>query len=102
MVRTYATKRRTLLDYGRATSLSVRERCGFEPGTCKSTRSVALLGEFFISLIEKYRIPLSSETDVRPVKINTALNREAVELAFNQSYRFEVTTDPIGPHYVTS
>jgi hypothetical protein len=42
---TYAAKRRTLLNYGRASSLSIRERCGFKPGTCKSARSVARLEE---------------------------------------------------------
>jgi hypothetical protein len=42
------------------------------------------------------------ETDVLPVQISTALNREGVELPFDQSYRFEVTTVPLGLHYVTS
>jgi hypothetical protein len=37
-----------------------------------------------------------------PVQINTALNREGVELLFDQSYQFEVTTVPLGLHYITS
>jgi hypothetical protein len=37
-----------------------------------------------------------------PVQMITALNREGVELQFNQSYRFEVTTNPLGKHYITS
>jgi hypothetical protein len=45
---------------------------------------------------------LSIETDVLPVQSNTALNREGVELPFNQSYQFEITTNPLGKHYVTS
>jgi hypothetical protein len=45
---------------------------------------------------------LSIETDVLPVQINTEMNREGVELLFNQSYRFEVTTVPLGVHYITS
>jgi hypothetical protein len=34
--------------------------------------------------------------------VNKALNREGVELPFNQSYRFEVTTNSLGKHYITS
>jgi hypothetical protein len=30
------------------------------------------------------------------------LNREEVELQFNQSYRFELTTNPLGKHYINS
>jgi hypothetical protein len=45
---------------------------------------------------------LSIETDVIPVQINMALNREGVELPFNQSYRFEVTTNSLGKYYITS
>jgi hypothetical protein len=47
-------------------------------------------------------ISLSIETDVLLVQINTALNREGVELTFNQSYRLEITTNPLGKHYITS
>jgi hypothetical protein len=47
-------------------------------------------------------ISLSVETDVLPVQINTALNQEGVELPFDQSYWFEVTTNPLGKHYITS
>jgi hypothetical protein len=45
---------------------------------------------------------LSIKTDVLLVQINTALNREGVELPINQSYLFEVTTVPFGLHYITS
>jgi hypothetical protein len=45
---------------------------------------------------------MSIETDVLPVPINIALNQEGVELTFNQSYRFEITTNPLGTHYITS
>jgi hypothetical protein len=45
---------------------------------------------------------LSIEAHVALVQINTALNREGVELPFNQSYQFEVTTVPLGLHYITS
>jgi hypothetical protein len=45
---------------------------------------------------------LSIKTDVLPVQINTALNREGVELTLNQSYQFEITTNPLGKHCVTS
>jgi hypothetical protein len=50
MGRTYATKRRTLLKIGSKHILTVRERCGFEPGTCKSTRRGA---EFYSRYLEK-------------------------------------------------
>jgi hypothetical protein len=45
---------------------------------------------------------MSIDTDVLPVQIIKALNREGVELPFNQSYQFEVTTNPFGKHYITS
>jgi hypothetical protein len=45
---------------------------------------------------------LSIEAHVVLDQINTALNREGVELQFNQSYQFEVTTVPLGLHYITS
>jgi hypothetical protein len=67
-----------------------------------NTRSVARLKEFYLHLFRKYRVPLSIETDVLPAHINIALNREGVELQFNQSYRSEVTTVPLGLHYITS
>jgi hypothetical protein len=44
---------------------------------------------------------LSIETDVLPVQINTALNQEGVKLPFDQSYQFEITTNPLGKHYIT-
>jgi hypothetical protein len=45
---------------------------------------------------------LSIEAHVVLNLINTALNREGVELPFNQSYRFIVTTVPLGLHYITT
>jgi hypothetical protein len=45
---------------------------------------------------------MSIEAHVVLNQINTALNREGVELPFNQSYQFEVTTNPLGKHYITS
>jgi hypothetical protein len=42
------------------------------------------------------------ETHVMPVQIIQALDREGVELQFNQSYRFELTTNPLGKHYINS
>jgi hypothetical protein len=50
MGRTYAAKRRALLKKGNKHILTVRERCGFEPGTCKSTRRGA---EFYFKYLEK-------------------------------------------------
>jgi hypothetical protein len=40
------------------------------------------------------------ETHVMPVQIIP--NQEGVELQFNQSYRFELTTNPLGKHYINS
>jgi hypothetical protein len=45
---------------------------------------------------------LSIEAHVPLVQINTALDREGVELPFNQSHLTEVTTVPLGLHYITS
>jgi hypothetical protein len=64
--------------------------------------SVARLKEFYLHLFRKYQNPLRIETHLLPVQITPALNREGVELQFNQSYRFEVTTVPLGLHYITS
>jgi hypothetical protein len=45
---------------------------------------------------------LSNEAHVVLDQINTALNREGVELQFNQSYRSKFTTNPLGKHYINS
>jgi hypothetical protein len=45
---------------------------------------------------------MSIETHVMPVQIIPALNREGVELPFNQSYQSELTTNPLGKHYSNS
>jgi hypothetical protein len=49
MGRTYATKRRTLLKIGNKQFERCKYRCGFEPGTCKSTRRGA---EFYFTYLE--------------------------------------------------
>jgi hypothetical protein len=82
--------------------LSIREKCRFEPGTCKSTRGAARLGNISFQIFKLNGYSLSIEAHALPVQIITALNREGVELLFNQSYRFEVTTVPLGLHYITS
>jgi hypothetical protein len=72
------------------------------PARVLSRKGLARLKEFYLHLFRKYRIPLSIETHVLPVQITPALNQEGVELQFNQSYQFEVTTVPLGLHYITS
>jgi hypothetical protein len=58
-------------------------------------------GYLLSMIIKKGRLSLCIESDVLPAEINTALNQEGV-VPFDQPYQFEVTTDPIGPHYITS
>jgi hypothetical protein len=77
-------------------------RCGIEPNTCHSTRGAARLEECCFQILKLNGFPLSIEAHVLPDEINTSLNREGVELPFNQSYRFEVTTVPLRLHYITS
>jgi hypothetical protein len=43
---------------------------------------------------------VSIETHAILKQINTALKREGVELQFHQSYRFKLTTNPLGKHYI--
>jgi hypothetical protein len=102
MGRTYSTKRRTIPHYGRAIFFNAHQRCRFEPGTCIMARSVARLKLFIFIYTQIDQRTLSIETHVLPVQIIPVLNREGVELQFNQSYRFEVTTVPLGLHYITS
>jgi hypothetical protein len=52
--------------------------------------------------IKKCPISLSIGALLLPVRISTALNWEEVKLAFDQSYQFEITTDPLGSHYIIS
>jgi hypothetical protein len=72
------------------------------PARVLSRRSVARLEENNFQIFKLNSFSLSIETDVIPVQISISLNREGVELPFNQSYRFEITTNPLGKHYVTS
>jgi hypothetical protein len=65
-------------------------------------QSVARLKIFIFSYIKNDRHVLSDETHVLPVQIIQALTREAVKLTFNQSYRFELTTNPLGKLYINS
>jgi hypothetical protein len=100
--RTYSAKRRTIPYYRRAIFFNAHQRCRFEPGTCIMAKSVARLKIFNFIYTQIDRRRLSIETHVLPVQIIPALNREGVKLQFNQSYRFEVTTVPLGLHYITS
>jgi hypothetical protein len=75
MGRTYASKRRTIPNYGRATLYNAHKRCRIEPGTCIMARSVPRLEIFILTNVSIRWISLSIETDVLLVQINTALNR---------------------------
>jgi hypothetical protein len=75
MGRTSSAKRRTLLkkcpkQFERCKYYY--QRCGFEPGTCKSTRKC---GTIHFQIFKHIGVVLSIETDVQPVQINIALNR---------------------------
>jgi hypothetical protein len=103
MGRTYVVKRRTIPHYGRATTFfNAHLRCRIEPGTCVMARSVPRLKIFIFKIYPNQRIPLSNEAHVLLVQIDTALNQEGVELQFNQSYQFGITTNPSGKHYIIS
>jgi hypothetical protein len=102
MGRTYTVKRRTIPNYGRATLFNAYQRCRIEPGTCIVARSVARLKNIYFQIFKLNEFLLSIKAHVVLDQINPALNREGVELQFNQSYRFEVTTNPLGKHYITS
>jgi hypothetical protein len=58
--------------------------------------------DWFFKYSNMYQLSLSIEAHFVLVQINTALNREGVELPFNQSYQFELTTNPLGKHYIIS
>jgi hypothetical protein len=57
---------------------------------------------FIFNYTHNQRIALSIEAHGVLDRFNPALNREGVELTFNQSYRFELTTNPLGKHYINS
>jgi hypothetical protein len=74
MGRTYTGISPYLLKIGNKHILTVRERCGIEPGTCIIARSVARLKIFIFIYTQIDRRTLSIEAHVLPVQINTALN----------------------------
>jgi hypothetical protein len=74
MGRTYAAKRRTLLKKGNKHILTVCEKCGFKPGTCKSTRRGA---EFYFTYLEN---EVYSRNDVTP-SVGREITSERVEKA---------------------
>jgi hypothetical protein len=102
MGRTYVVKRRTIANYGRATFFNAHLRCRIEPGTCIMARSVPRLKNICFQILILNGFLLSIEAHDMVYQINPALNREGVELQFNQSYRFELTTNPLGKHYINS
>jgi hypothetical protein len=102
MGRTYSVKRRIIPNYGRATVFNAHQRCRIEPGTCIMERSVPRLRNIYFQIFKLNGLLLSIEAHVVLDQINPALNREGVELQFNRSYRFEVTTNPLRKHYITS
>jgi hypothetical protein len=65
-------------------------------------RSVPRLKHIYFQIFKLNGLLLSIEAHVAVDQINPALNREGVELPFNQPYRFEITTVPLGLHYITS
>jgi hypothetical protein len=56
----------------------------------------------YFQIFKLNRFLLSIKAHVVLDQINPALNREGVELTFHQSYRFEITTNPLGKQYITS
>jgi hypothetical protein len=102
MGRTYTAMSRTLLKKCPKQFERCNYRWGFEPGTCKSTRRGARLKEYSFHLLRNIEFLSVLNQTVVPVQFNTALNQEGIKLPFDQSYQFEVTTDPIGSHYITS
>jgi hypothetical protein len=86
--------------YGRGCFFNAHQKCRIEPGLCIMARSVPRLK---ISICNEYYIHwifLSIEADDLSNQIIPASNREGVELQFHQSYRFEITTNPSGKHYI--
>jgi hypothetical protein len=72
------------------------------PARVQAQDKVHTTERILVSYTKNRWASLSIETDVLPVQIIIALNQEGVKLLFNQSYRFEVTTVPLGLHYITS
>jgi hypothetical protein len=88
--------------YGRACFFNAHQRCRIEPGSCIMVRSVPRLKHISIQILKHNGLLLSIEAHVVLDQINPALNQEGVELQFNQSYRFGITTNPSGKHYIIS
>jgi hypothetical protein len=74
MGRTYAAKRRTIPNYGRATFLNARQRCRIEPDTCIIVVKCGTTENIYTQIFKSQRIFLSIETDVPPVQINSELS----------------------------
>jgi hypothetical protein len=86
MGRTYVVKRRTIPSYGRGAFFNAHQRCRIEPGMCIIARSVARLKNIYFQIFKLNGFLLSIAAHVVLDQINPALNREGVELPFNQSY----------------
>jgi hypothetical protein len=56
----------------------------------------------FDSSIKNGKHTLSIEPHAVLGQMNSTLNWEGVELQFDQSYQFELTTNPLGKHYIIS
>jgi hypothetical protein len=102
MGRTYNVKRRIIPDDGRATLFNAHQRCRIEPGTCIMATSVPRLKNIYFQILKLIGLLLSIEAHALVDQIIPALNREGVELTFDQSYQFEITTNPLGKHYIIS
>jgi hypothetical protein len=76
--------------------VQIRTQLALKHEKCGTTENI------YFQIFKLNGFYLSIEAHVLPDQINTALNREGAELTFNQSYRFEVTTVPLGLHYITS
>jgi hypothetical protein len=62
----------------------------------------ARLKEFFFRLLRNSELLGVLDRARVPVQFNSELNREGIEPPFDQSYQIEITTDPLGPHYIIS
>jgi hypothetical protein len=96
MGRTYAAKRRTLLKIEELPFSTLTRGAGLNPARVKAREKRCI----YFHIFKYINLPLSIETHTVPIQISTSLNREGVELQFDQSYQFEITTDPIGSHYI--
>jgi hypothetical protein len=72
------------------------------PARVLSRQSVARLKIIKLIYTQINRCTLCIEAHVLPIQIIPALNQEGVELQSNKSYWFELTTNPLGKHYINS